>query len=205
MSKTKKRILDSAKSLFNSKGLRNVTIRMIAEELEMSSGNLNYHYKKREDILEALYFEMVAVFDKRVEDLPETQFSLKQIYSDIYTSMERMVEYRFFWTDMYHILQEHKDIQAHFNTVYQQRKMGVLYMCSELVKGGQMLTPGFKGQYEDLAESMINYGNTWIYASLLYNEEINEGEIKKAAKNMMLLLYPYFEEKIKNEFEQMFV
>jgi AcrR family transcriptional regulator len=42
---------------------------MIALELNMSSGNLNYHFKKREDIFEALYFEMVLEFDERIESL----------------------------------------------------------------------------------------------------------------------------------------
>jgi len=40
---------------------------MIAMELGMSSVNLNYHYKKREDILESFYFEIVKSFDKRDE------------------------------------------------------------------------------------------------------------------------------------------
>ena len=46
MSKTKQKILDVSKGLFNAKGFSNVTIRMIAQELNMSSGNLNYHLKK---------------------------------------------------------------------------------------------------------------------------------------------------------------
>ena len=132
---------------------------MIAEALGMSSGNLNYHYKKREDILEALYFEMVEVFDKRVEDLPETTFHITQIYKDILSSMERMVDYRFFWTDMYHILQEHKAIQTHFNLVYEKRKAGFMFLCHEMVKSNDMLKPDFKGQHEQLAIDMINYGN----------------------------------------------
>ena len=67
MSKKKKLILDTAKALFNEKGYHNVTIRMIALKMNMSSGNLNYHFKKREDIFEALYFEMVSEFDERID------------------------------------------------------------------------------------------------------------------------------------------
>jgi len=199
MSKTKKRILNTARIIFNEQGYRNVTIRMIAEKLDMSSGNLNYHFKKREDILEHLYFEMVTVFDKRVDDLPETTFSIQQIYTDIFTSMERMVEYRFFWTDMYHILQENGSIQTHFNDIYNKRKAGFIFLCRELIKTGQMLTPSFNGQYEELAETMINYGNTWIYASLLYNEELTKDKINASAKAMLQMLYPYLEDKIKAE------
>ena len=58
MSKKKKLILEAARTLFNERGYSQVTIRMIALELNMSSGNLNYHFKKREDIFETLYFEI---------------------------------------------------------------------------------------------------------------------------------------------------
>lgn len=199
MTKTKKRILDCAKTLFNEKGYRNVTIRMIAEELAMSSGNLNYHFKKREDILEALYFEMVSVFDKRVDNVLEVSFTVELIYKDIYVSMERMVEYRFFWTDMYHILNEHGTIKMHFNNVYDKRKAGFLYLCHQLVKEGKMLTPSYKGQYNDLAEQMIIYGNTWLYASLLYNEALTLEIIKKSAKAMINLIFPYLNQTCQEE------
>ena len=70
MVKKKKLILEAARTLFNERGYSQVTIRMIAVKLNMSSGNLNYHYKKREDIFEALYFEMVSEFDERIKYLP---------------------------------------------------------------------------------------------------------------------------------------
>ena len=62
MSDRKAKILTTARALFNKEGFSNVTIRMIAQGLEISSGNLTYHYQKREDIFEALYFEMVSEF-----------------------------------------------------------------------------------------------------------------------------------------------
>ena len=77
---------------------------MIALKMNMSSGNLNYHYKKREDIFEALYFEMVSEFDERVKKLTDIEISIEQIKIDIERSMERMLEYIFFWTDLYNLL-----------------------------------------------------------------------------------------------------
>ena len=69
--------MDGSRKLFNELGFSQVTIRMIASELGFSSGNLNYHFRKRADILEALYFEMVEVFDKRIQDLSEARIQSK--------------------------------------------------------------------------------------------------------------------------------
>ena len=76
MKDTKQKILTAARLLYNDVGYSQVTIRMIASELNMSSGHLNYHFRKREDILEALYFEMVEIFDKRVQLLQNQKMSL---------------------------------------------------------------------------------------------------------------------------------
>jgi len=114
MNATKRKILSASRALFNQLGFSNVTIRMIALQLNMSSGNLNYHFKKREDILEALYFEMVEVFDVRIENLGKTKLSLATIKKDVELSMHRMVKYHFFWTDLYSLLRLNDKIRLHF-------------------------------------------------------------------------------------------
>ena len=111
MSKTKEKILNTSRILFNELGYGNVTIRMIALKLNMSSGNLNYHFKKREDILEALYFEMVATFDERIANLEQQIPTLNKMQIDIKSSMERMVDYTFFWSDLYNLLSLNKKIK----------------------------------------------------------------------------------------------
>ena len=53
--KTAERILLVALTLFNERGERNVTAADIALELDMSPGNLYYHFKGKESIVIALY------------------------------------------------------------------------------------------------------------------------------------------------------
>ena len=93
--KKKELILEAARVLFNENGYDQVTVRRIALQLNMSSGNLNYHYKKREDIFEALYFDMVLEFDKRIENLNNIEVSIAQVRNDIEQSMRRMIYYKF--------------------------------------------------------------------------------------------------------------
>ena len=78
MSKTKERIKSIAKKLFNEQGIADITMRKIALAAGMSVGNLNYHFKKREEVLEALYFEMVEVFDKPLGKLEKLEFSFRK-------------------------------------------------------------------------------------------------------------------------------
>ena len=53
--KTAERILITATRLFNDLGERNVTASDIALELDISPGNLYYHYKGKDSILSAIF------------------------------------------------------------------------------------------------------------------------------------------------------
>lgn len=53
----KSEILTTARKLFNELGYNQVSMRTIADALSISVGNLTYHYKKKEDLAEAVVFE----------------------------------------------------------------------------------------------------------------------------------------------------
>ncbi|WP_117885306.1 TetR/AcrR family transcriptional regulator [Aureibaculum luteum] len=197
-------ILSASRKLFNNFGYGNVTIRMIALELKISSGNLNYHFKKREDILEALYFEMVAEFDSRIKHLEERELTLKTIKEDILLSMLRMSKYHFFWTDIYNLLRLNDKIKSHFEEVYKTRFKGYNFLLNTLIEKGIIITFEFSKERQCLIERMIGFSNTWLYNSILYQNEINQSYIESQSDSLMLMLYPYLTEFGKSEFKALF-
>ncbi|MFC3912958.1 TetR/AcrR family transcriptional regulator [Pseudaeromonas sharmana] len=60
--KTKDKIIHAAIELFNLQGEQNVTTNHIAAHLGMSPGNLYYHFRNKEDIIQ-------AIFDRYAEQL----------------------------------------------------------------------------------------------------------------------------------------
>ena len=55
---TKQKIVSQAITLYNAKGVTNVTSRHIAKTLHMSHGNLEYHFPNKEILLMAIYGQM---------------------------------------------------------------------------------------------------------------------------------------------------
>ena len=76
--RTRDRILDAALKLFNEEGVEKSSTNRIAAELNMSSGNLYYHFKSKQQIVESLVLrvemqlETVACNAPAVEAIPVT-------------------------------------------------------------------------------------------------------------------------------------
>lgn len=56
-SNIKQDIMDTARQLFSEKGFQDTYMRDIAAVLNISVGNLTYHYKKKEDLIEAILLQ----------------------------------------------------------------------------------------------------------------------------------------------------
>lgn len=199
--KKREKILHVSREMFNELGYWQVTIRMIAHKLEMSSGNLNYHFKKREDILEALYFQMVEEFDERIDKLPDVEISLNQVKGDILTSMERMMRYKFIWTDLYRLMGSHEKLYTHFSEAYLRRLKGSLYLYQRLQELEIMENSIGDIELNLLAERMIHFGDTWIYCSEVYRTQQEEISSEEQCHKMLMILQPYMTDKGKEELE----
>ena len=119
--------------------------------------------------------------------------------------MGRMVEYRFFWTDLYNLLKSNQKIQAHFEGKRKERIDGYRFVFEALTKQHILQTSTFSQEYPLLSERMIDYSNTWLYASNLYENNDKRSEIiKRASYHLLSMLYPYLTNQGKEEFKKLY-
>ena len=81
--KTNEKIRNQALILFNDKGVDQVSSLEISQALTISYGNLTYHYKKKDDIVLALYSQMQqelnTAINRLVQCIFEEMFYLKLV------------------------------------------------------------------------------------------------------------------------------
>lgn len=108
---TKEKILKASLSLFNELGERHVTTNHIAAHLNISPGNLYYHYRNKQAIVFALFkdyeasvLEALAVPEGRDLTVADKIGCLQAVFEGLW-------EYRFLHRDMEHLLSA--DVQLH--------------------------------------------------------------------------------------------
>lgn len=198
--KTKERILAKALELFNSEGLKEVTLRKIAVALEMSQGNLNYHFKTKGDLIAALYFDLVAHMDREMEKIAQDQALLPLIYESSWVSMKTLYDYRFITKDLYAVLDADPDLKKHYLGLQGLRKQQYLQLFNHLTQQGLMRPEEFEGEYLGLYERMNILGDNWINASILFKGK-DQAVVKHYHRLLFEMVYPYLTEEGKKGYD----
>ena len=111
---TRQRILDASLTMFNAQGEPNVTTNHIADELEISPGNLYYHFRNKDDIIEHLF----GRYEERIDaalSAPEGRLpGLEDIWLQLHLVFEAIWDYRFLYRDLVEILSRNRRLRLRF-------------------------------------------------------------------------------------------
>ena len=94
---TRQRILVAALLLFNDKGVMRTALNEIADEIDISPGNLHYHFRKKADVVNALVAEFEA--DSRKVLQPPEAASIDDFWLFLHLLLEFAAAYRFLLRD----------------------------------------------------------------------------------------------------------
>lgn len=199
MKNTKQRIKDKARELFNQQGLSDTSLRNIAGELGMSQGNLNYHYKVKEDLVTALYFELVSKMNEKMATMTAASSILDSLYRSSQTMSFVFYDYRFLLKDLYKIFLKNSTIKEHYIQLQVIRKKQFLQIFEDLIAANLMRKEEISKEYDNLYLRMQILGDNWINAQETLNNTIKD-PVLYYNYIMIEMLYPYLTDKGKKEF-----
>ena len=98
--KTRDRILQTARDLFNARRFGNVTTADLAAECGIAEGNLWYHFKNKRALLEALSDTFLEDVEHRLALLPSDESNILEDYADMIAALVSEIrQYRFLYRD----------------------------------------------------------------------------------------------------------
>lgn len=194
MSKTKDKILETSLLLFNEKGLTNVSLRSIADEMKISVGNLQYHFKKREDIINALYFQLVEKIDEVMVN-QEPSGNMLEVFFDISTTIfMSFFEFRFFLLDFNQIIREHAVIKKHYKELVIHRERQGLGFMNLLIDNGLMREEVLPNEYKNLYLRIQILSDFWVSSANVQSKKISKSVMKEYLNVINQTIFPYLTE-----------
>lgn len=127
--KTRDRILAAALELFNQQGERKVTTNHIAAHLDMSPGNLYYHFKNKQEIIYELFLNYEQTVDSNLEVPTHRQLTIEDKLNYLQRVFQGLWEYRFIHRDMEHLLLSEERLHGRYRELFRrcQQKTEAIY------------------------------------------------------------------------------
>ncbi|MFK8038100.1 MAG: TetR/AcrR family transcriptional regulator [Crocinitomicaceae bacterium] len=202
MSKTRDKIFSTSLRLFNDLGMSNVTLRAIAVEMNISQGNLNYHFKKRDDIIEGLYFQLVSEINETMSNLEKGKNGLGSLFIIIESIMNKLYDYRFFMLGFSDIVNGNEVIRIFHKDLNVLRQQQVNDIFKVMISKGLMKPESLENEYSNLYKRTQILVDFWIASAQIELNEVSKDSIPKYMNLISQSIYPYLTEKGKIEFEQ---
>jgi AcrR family transcriptional regulator len=155
----RQKILETARKLFGEKGYNEVSMRNISDSLGISVGNLTYHFKKKEDLVEEAVLARHENYQK--PDAPKTLEELNDCFRGLLRHQEDNIYYSRHYKQLSQISEKICQIQ--------KKVLGDLRDILEetfenLRQTGLMAPDMIPSQYEYLTQTILSicaYGIIW--------------------------------------------
>ncbi len=189
--RTRERILETALLLFNRFGEPNVTTADIAGEMEISPGNLYYHFRNKDQIIAELF----AIFEQRLDGLltaPEgRRAGVEDLWLLLHLLFEAMWDYRFLFRDLDEILSRNRKLAARFALIMRRGSRTVIELCRGMVASGAMRAS--EREISALAQNVSLIATYWIsYQKISAGERAAEAvNLDRAAYQVLSLIAPF--------------
>ena len=188
---TRERILDTSLAMFNAAGEPNVTTNHIADELGISPGNLYYHFRNKDDIVEQLF----SRYETRIDDallVPEDRLpNLEDIWLQLHLVFECLWEYRFLYRDLVDILARNRKLKLRFARIMTRASASAAEMMQGLTRSGVMQAS--PAEIQALAENVLLIATFWLsFAAVRGGKaEAVQDDLGRGIHQVMMLIAPF--------------
>ena len=129
--KTRDRILDVSLALFNEEGEAPQSAVDIANALDMSPGNLYYHFKGKEPIVDALFDRFEAEMKIILDAKPGTLTTIEDYWVFTYIILEEIYDFRLFYRNIGELTSRFPSLGVRFRSILALKRTSI----ARLVRG----------------------------------------------------------------------
>jgi len=194
--RTAERILEVTLDLFNRFGEPNVSTTLISAELNISPGNLYYHYPAKDELINSLFDR----YEKSLNELLHAADNVRNVedaWLFFHMLFELIWQYRFLYRDLNDLLSKNRRLETHFQYVLKNKGRAVQTVLDGLSRGSAVRIDSREA--ESVATSMVVVLTYWLsYEYVRDPRKALEPEsagaaLARGAYHVLSLLMPYLE------------
>ncbi|WP_195794221.1 TetR/AcrR family transcriptional regulator [Roseateles sp. DAIF2] len=158
--RTAQRILEVTLDLFNRFGEPNVSTTLISAELNISPGNLYYHYPAKDELINALF----DAYERESAPLLAAADNVRNVedaWLFLHMLIEQIWKHRFLYRDLNDLLSKNRRLEVQFQGLLARKGQAMRALIAGLQLGGAMPRLDAR-EVQPLAESMVVLLSYWL-------------------------------------------
>jgi AcrR family transcriptional regulator len=204
--RTAERILEVTLDLFNRFGEPNVSTTLISAELNISPGNLYYHYPAKDELINSLFQR----FDAELFDLllaADNVRNVEDAWFFLHTLFELVWKHRFLYRDLNDLLSKNRRLETHFQFVLKNKQKAMHALLDGLARSGAMRITG--EQAAPTATSMVVVVTYWLSFEYVRDPrralepEAAAAAMGRGGYHALALLMPYLDDTSRAHLQQL--
>lgn len=205
--RTRERILELSLRLFNDLGEPNVTTSAIADEMNISPGNLYYHFRNKDDIVNALFEQFEREIDPLLDGPLRREIHFEDAWLFLHLLFESIWRYRFIYRDLNDLLSRNRRLEMHFRTIVDRKTAAARSLCQSLAATGALTGAG--REIASLATNMVVVATYWLSFEYIRNarrfsEASYQSEaMARGAHQVLSMLAPWLEDEGRELFDRL--
>ena len=157
--RTAERILEVALELFNRFGEPNVSTTLISAEMNISPGNLYYHYPAKDELINALFDRYERALNQLLQAAEDVR-DIEHAWLFFHMLFELIWQYRFLYRDLNDLLSKNRRLETHFQFVLKHKSRAVQQVLAALSVGNPLRVE--PRQAEAAANAMVVVLTYWL-------------------------------------------
>ena len=200
---TRELILTTSLELFNEHGEPNVTTNHIADEADISPGNLYYHFRSKDDIVLELFKRFLSRFQPLIDVPMDEPLSAEDLWLQLHLGFEVKGEYRFLYRNLADLTARIPDLDRAMRGLLKRERQSIDALLGGLGKSGLIELSG--AQRELLVQNLLLALTYWIpFSDLQDPDALEDGSAQVfGIARVLLMLTPHLREPESSELTDM--
>src|SRR6186713_1544847 len=194
--RTAERILEVTLDLFNRFGEPNVSTTLISAELNISPGNLYYHYPAKDELINSLFDRYEAALGQLLHAADGVR-DVEDAWFFLHTLFELIWQYRFLYRDLNDLLSKNRRLETHFQSVLKDKARAIRALLDGMSRSGAVRIDS--RELDATATSMVVVLTYWLSYEYVRDPrralepESAQLALLRGAHHVLHLLVPYLE------------